>query len=309
MTASVNRAAVNPVAVNPDGVLSITLGEAFSEISEHLRRNTVQVRSAGGFGFGSGVIWRADGLIITNAHVAGANAPRARRQVVKLADGRVFEADLIRSDLQHDLAALYIKASGLAAARLRREPMRVGELVIAVGNPMGVVGAVSTGIIHAAPAGKNEWVQADIRLAPGNSGGPLADAEGCVVGINSMIVNALALAVPAHVVERFLVHAPETERHKIGVTLQPVPVEFRGAPTLGLMIVALEPGGAAHLSGLMVGDIIVAANGESFSGPADLAEAIASAPQWRGLDLTLLRGGTVVSCLVALSRERVGEVA
>lgn len=203
MSASANA------AMNPGVVPSITLGEAFSEVAERLRQSTVQVRSAGGLGCGSGVILRADGLIITNAHVA--HAARSGRRVVELADGRLFAADLIRSHPQHDLAALRIQASELPAARLRHDPMRVGELVIAVGSPMGVAGAVSTGIIHAAPRRTTDhrprttdWVQADIRLAPGNSGGPLADAEGRVVGINSMIVNGLALAVPAHLASRFV---------------------------------------------------------------------------------------------------------
>lgn len=192
----------------------------------------------------------------------------------------------------------------MAAARVRRGPLRVGELVVGVGNPMRVVGAVSTGIIHAGFAGKDKWVQADIRLAPGNSGGPLANADGRVVGINSMIVNGLALAIPTHVVERFL-----NRSFKIGVTLQPVAADFGGRPTLGLMIVALEPGGLAHLSGLLVGDILVAANGQPFSEPTDLAEAIVAATQQRGLELTLLGGATVVSCRLALTEERVGQVA
>jgi serine protease Do len=308
MTAAANPAPVNP-AVNPKDRLSITLGDAFSEVAERLRQSTVQVRAAGNFGGGSGVVWRDDGLIITNAHVAGAIAARAGRQVVELADGRAFDAELVGADPRHDLAALHIEASGLVAADLRRVPLRVGEWVIAVGNPMGVVGAVSTGIIHAASGRKTNWVQADIRLSPGNSGGPLADAEGRVIGINSMIASGLALAVPVHAVQRFLQRASENDWIKIGVTLQPLPTHFGSTLTLGLMIVALEPGGAAHLSGVMVGDIIVAADGDSFSEPADLAHAIASATKPGGLDLTLIRGETVLSCRITFSRDRVAEVA
>jgi serine protease Do len=297
--------------VNPEDRLSITLGDAFSEIAERLRLSTVQVRAAGGFGGGSGVIWRADGLIITNAHVALANAAQSVRQVVELADGRTFDVETVAADPRHDLAALHIEASGLAAAELRHTSLRVGELVIAVGSPMGVAGAVSTGIIHAAPVSRTNLVQADIRLAPGNSGGPLADAQGRVIGINSMIASGLALAVPIHAVERFLRRPSKDEdaRPKIGVTLQPVPVRLGGVPALGLMIVALEPGGAAHLSGLMVGDIVVAADGESFSEPDDLASAIASATGPGRLNLKLIRGGIVVTCRVALSGDRVGEAA
>ncbi len=158
-------AGVNPAAVNPDDVLSIRLGDAFSEVAERLRQSTVQVWGAGDLGVGSGVIWRTDGLIITNSHVARANAAHAGRQVVELADGRAFEAEVVGADPRHDLATLCIEASGLAAAKLRRTPLRVGELVIAVGSPMGVAGAVSTGIIHAAPGAKSSWVEADIRLA------------------------------------------------------------------------------------------------------------------------------------------------
>src|SRR5258706_12605695 len=106
--------------------------------------------------------------------------------------------------MRRDLASLKIGATGLPAATPGdSSALRVGELVIAVGNPMGFIGALTTGVVHALP-NRKRWVAADVRLAPGNSGGPLADAQGCVIGINTMIAGGLALAVPSNVVAEFL---------------------------------------------------------------------------------------------------------
>ncbi|MEY2394388.1 MAG: hypothetical protein QOF94_733, partial [Acidobacteriaceae bacterium] len=175
----------------------------FGEVAETLRRSTVQVSSRGR-GFGCGVILSADGLIVTNAHVV-----RASHAQVKLWDGRTLEAAVTSLDLTRDLAALLASGSGLPAATLAdSSKARVGELVLAVGNPLGFVGALSTGIIHAAGSvrglGMSSWLQADVQLAPGNSGGPLADAQGRVLGINTMVAGGLALAIPSNDVARFL---------------------------------------------------------------------------------------------------------
>jgi serine protease Do len=147
-------------------------------------------------------VWRSDGLIVTNAHVA------QRGATVVLADGRVFDAELVRWDPERDLAALRIAASALPAAQVGdAETLRVGEMVFAVGNPLGLTGALTAGMIHAIGPRhepRPRWIQADLRLAPGNSGGPLADARGHVVGVNAMVAGGLALAVPSSTVERFL---------------------------------------------------------------------------------------------------------
>ncbi len=179
------------------------LGSELAAVAERLCRSTVQVLSARG-GVGSGVIWDPDGLIITNAHVA-----HGSRATVKLLDGRVFEAAVTAKDPARDLAALKVEAADLLAATVGdSDALRVGELVLAVGNPLGLVGALTTGIISCNSAleapSQQRWVMADVRLSPGNSGGPLADARGQVIGINSMIVGSLALAVPSNAVERFL---------------------------------------------------------------------------------------------------------
>jgi serine protease Do len=179
--------------------------EALASAGERLRQSTVQVFD-GRRGHGSGVIWRADGWIVTNAHVA--RGPRTR---VLLADGREFAAEIIGKDRERDLAALFVDASDLhlpSAEIGASGALRVGELVLAIGSPFGIRGAVSTGVLHAIgpvqAAGEQSWLQADLQLAPGNSGGALADAEGRVIGINTMIAMGLGLAIPSHDVEQFL---------------------------------------------------------------------------------------------------------
>jgi serine protease Do len=170
-------------------------------LAPRLRQVTVEVRGPDGAG-GSGVLWPA-GHVTTNAHVV-----RQRYLTVALADERELEAEVVALDRAADLALLRIPGSGLVPAALgESRALRVGTLVVAVGHPLGVRGALVAGIVHAvAPlaAGGRPWIQADLHLAPGNSGGPLADASGRVVGINAMIVNGLAFAVPMREVERFV---------------------------------------------------------------------------------------------------------
>jgi len=174
---------------------------SLSALASRLRQITVQIHGAPA-GVGSGVLWSSDGLIVTNAHVV-----RGRVSVV-LPGGRAVQARLLARDAERDLAALAIDAHALAPAEIGdSDRLRVGQLVVAVGNPMGLAGAVTAGLIHGIgprhPAGPS-LIQADLRLAPGNSGGPLADARGRVIGINSMIAGGLALAVPSSLVARFV---------------------------------------------------------------------------------------------------------
>jgi serine protease Do len=176
---------------------------ALAAVGERLRRSTVQVFD-GRRGAGSGVIWRADGWIITNTHVVHRDAAR-----IRLADGAMHEAELVARASDRDLAALYVAARNLPAAEIGASTaVRVGEIVLAAGSPFGVRGTVTAGVLHAigpvARIGKQRWLQADLQLAPGNSGGPLADASGRVIGINSMIAMGLGLAIPSHEVEQFL---------------------------------------------------------------------------------------------------------
>ncbi|HET9726052.1 MAG TPA: trypsin-like peptidase domain-containing protein [Gemmatimonadales bacterium] len=178
------------------------LTAALGDLADRLRRVTVQVR-AGERSAGAGVVWLRHGLVVTNAHVA--TGPAAD---VVLPDGRTVRARLLARDPDRDLAALALPPGDHeAAARADARGLRPGELVVAVGHPLGVAYAVALGLVHRVPTGGRgpaAWLQADIRLAPGNSGGPLADAAGRIVGINAMIVGGLGFAVPSHVVDRFL---------------------------------------------------------------------------------------------------------
>jgi serine protease Do len=185
-------------AVNPTTFAGISIGSAVGSVTDWLRQITVRIVGLRN-SHGSGVVWRSEGLIVTNAHVAGSS-----QHEIELADGRRLQGWVLARDPEIDLAALAVSSSSLFAASVRSaQTLRVGEMVIAVGNPSGGVGAVSTGIVHQA-VGRLPWLVADIRLAPGNSGGPLADSQGNVVGINSMIVNNLGWAVTSDAVQAFL---------------------------------------------------------------------------------------------------------
>jgi len=264
------------------------LTDAFVEMAEQLRRSTVQVRGRGPGG-GSGVIWRADGLILTNAHVA-----RGPQATIVLTDGRTLEATVTARDEQRDLAALQVNATDLPAALIGdSDALRVGALVLAVGNPLGLMGALTTGVVHAAasPDGPRDhgWVRADVRLAPGNSGGPLADAEGRVIGINSMIAGGLALAVPSNAVARFLRGA--SAHPALGVTMRPVQLPLGGKVVFGLLIMDVAAGSPAETAGLLTGDVLIGTGGTLFVRPDSLIQALYDASPGDTLRFDVVRGG------------------
>jgi len=272
-----------------------------AEVVERLRASTVQVR-VGGRGAGAGVVWRAPaGVVVTNAHVVG----RASRAAVELADGRVLDAAVTRRDPRRDLAALAVEATDLPRSVTLGDcrALRPGELVLAVGSPWGVPGALSVGVVHAAPgaraagrrpARQGRWVLADVRLAPGNSGGPLADARGRVVGVNAMVANGrLALAVPCDEVERFLGGA-DAGRPTLGISA-------RAAGAGRLLVLEVAPGGAAERAGLIPGDVLVGAGGRPLESAAALLDALADAGPGGALALELVRGGVAERRVVTLA--------
>jgi serine protease Do len=271
----------------------------FGEVVEKLRRSTVHVKTvqvrAHRNGSGSGVIWSQDGQIVTNAHVVeGAGSSGAIE--VELWDGRSVPGRIVKRDRRRDVAALRVEASDLPAATPGdSSALRVGELVIAVGNPFGFTGAASTGVVHRFE--NRSWVVSQLRLAPGNSGGPLANAQGEVVGINTMIAGGLAFAIPSRSVAEFLGAPGQYQRGAqgvaqsgLGVVVRPVPLD-RSGRQLGFMVLEVIPDSPAEPASLLQGDILVGAGGKRFYSIQDLEIAIHASREGI-LELQFRRGGS-----------------
>ena len=171
-------------------------------LAEGLQQAVVEVRS-GETASGTGIIWGGAGLVVTNAHCI-----RRGASLQVIAGGKWREAHALAYHPHHDLALLAAPSVTGPLLELRDpESLRTGELVFAHGHPLGIRDALAMGVLHAVTrdkSGSARWIVADVRLAPGNSGGPLVDAEGRLVGINSMGINGLGVAVPASMVQRFV---------------------------------------------------------------------------------------------------------
>lgn len=318
-----------------------TLSNAVAATATQLRQSVVQVR-AGANGLGSGVVWQttapqADGTveatILTNAHVVRAGRDTRSFEVL-FADGREQVATLLALDPEHDLAALRLRSTDVVAASIGdSQCLRVGELVLAVGNPFGLEGAVTVGVVAAkAPvdpdvavvpaegpeqneqrpqerfsrrdfrrwAGEIALIQSDIRLYPGNSGGPLANARGQVVGINAMIGGGLALSIPAWMVERFLKEAqsPSTRTY-VGVQLLTVPLpdvlreRFQLAQATAALVAVVEENAPAARAGVLIGDVVLALDGVPIASGEQLVRVLnrAQGDRLAARTLTLLRAG------------------
>ncbi|MBW4525984.1 MAG: trypsin-like peptidase domain-containing protein [Phormidium tanganyikae FI6-MK23] len=274
----------------------MSLTESFAAMVEPIRRSTVQVR-IGRRGIGSGVIWRSNGLIVTNDHVVRGNDP-----IVELSDGRAFSASIAARNPQRDLAVLQIGADDLPAVTVGdSDLLRVGELVFAVGNPGGTVGAVTAGIVHTIES-KNSWIQADVRLAPGNSGGALVNVKGETIGINTMIVNGKGLAIPSKTVEQFLKNMGNAPY--LGVELHLVRVIIAQKPVYGWLITSIESDGSAQNAGLLPGDILIGVRGTRFQSQHELFWILQNSNVGDGMTIEFLRGGQPLSRNVILESRR-----
>jgi serine protease Do len=181
-------------------------------VVDGVRRSLVQITN-GRHGAGAGTIWHPDGLILTNAHVV-----KNRSLRVTLVDGQARPAQLLAHDRSLDLAAVSIDGGDLPTIELGdSRDLQPGQWVMALGHPWGVPGAVTAGIVTGAgprlpemPFSERDWIAVSLHLRPGHSGGPLVDAQGRLVGINTIMAGPnLGLAVPVHVVKAFLRQALE----------------------------------------------------------------------------------------------------
>ncbi len=191
-----------------DGILELIndFNEESRQMIEEVKRSLVIVQGHR-FGAGAGIIWRKDGIILTNGHVVNRRAPR-----VILANNAEYTARVLAKDAARDMAVLQIDAFGLQEAKMAdANGLRVGELVFAIGHPWGQRGYVTSGIIsgfsEVEVRGRRDTVRVirtDAALAPGNSGGPLVNARGEVIGLNTMIVGGdLGVAIPGAMADEF----------------------------------------------------------------------------------------------------------
>jgi serine protease Do len=240
---------------------------------------------------GSGFIISNDGYILTNAHVVdGANVV-----TVKLTDKREFRAKVVGTDKQSDVAVLKINASSLPTVKIGDPSQsKVGQWVVAIGSPYGFDNTVTSGIISAkARSLPNEnytpFIQTDVPVNPGNSGGPLFNLQGQVIGINSMIYSqtggfqGLSFAIPideAMRVKDELVKTGHVSRGRLGVAVQGVNQTLADSFGLqkpaGALVSSVDPGGPAAKAGLQAGDVILAVNGNAVNDSTDLPAQIAS---------------------------------
>jgi S1-C subfamily serine protease len=266
-------------------------------------------------GSGSGFLLTPDGYMLTNSHVVhGGRQVSARTE-----DGDKIAADLIGEDPATDLALLRLAARDLPYAELGdSHSLQVGQLVIAMGNPLGFQSTVSTGVVSAVGRAFRghqgrlieNVVQHTAPLNPGNSGGPLVDSRGRVVGINTAIIamaQGLGFAVPSAtarwVVGELITHG-RVRRLALGITATTAPLPRRLARELDLLtdvaveVAALVPGGAAQRAGLQEGDLIVAVGGRILTGLDDLHRLLAGFQEASVLDLTIVRGDRLLELAV-----------
>jgi serine protease Do len=252
-----------------------------------------------GRGQGSGLVVASDGYVVTNSHVVRG----ARDLVVGLGPGERVHAELVGDDPASDLAVLRVAQSGLPALALHDERRpRVGQLVLAIGNPLHFDRSVSLGIVSAVdralPAGRGRalegLVQTDAAINPGSSGGPLLDAAGVAVGVTTAVIpmaRGLGFAIPTHTVSwvtAMLLKEGRIERPRIGVGARGVELSPRKTAELGqaraVEVLEIVTGEPADRAGLRVGDLILLANGDAVGSVDDLVRRLVLSA---GADLTL----------------------
>lgn len=264
-----------------------------------------------GGGLGSGFIFGSDGQILTNAHVV----EHARRIRVTLADGRRFDAGLVGSDPDVDVAVLRIGAEHLPVAELGRAPLRVGQLVIAVGNPYGLNWTVTAGVVSAlgrtleAPGVRrmSNLIQTDTPINPGNSGGPLVDSAGRVVGITTAMMplaQGLGFSIPLDTIKTVVARIAQKRAEEVpvrGVSLGVGGMRTNLDSTLqrslnlsqqyGMEVLEVRPDGPADRAEIKRLDVIISAEDEPVTEPRELQRAVRRHQAGETLSIGFLRGG------------------
>ena len=306
---------------------------ALMHMVERVQPSIVQVLNEGR-GAGTGIVWEADetgGFIITNHHVVPEGSTAIK---VHLVDGQVVDAQVVDRNAKLDVAMLSIKAHNLQAVTVGDSArLRVGEWVFAVGNPWGQRGVVTAGIVSTVssfnqlrrPGARKEreqsdkredtpiYIKSDVILAPGNSGGPLLDADGKVVGVNAMVFGGdLSVSIPSDVVTSWLAGVSR-RRITLGIEVQPVELpdnlrtqaDSNGKRDTALMIVALNENAssvpdAPEKADVFVGDILLEVAGKPVTDATSLLSILVRKDQHEQIPLRLIRGGTILTLNVVV---------
>ena len=270
---------------------------------------------------GSGFVIDPKGLIVTNAHVVEG----AQRISVRLSGGREVPAELVGVDEKTDLAVLRLKETGLSLPVVRwgdSDNLRVGDPIFAVGSPFGLGSTVTSGIVSGrgreiGEGPYDDFIQIDAAINQGNSGGPLFDAAGRVVGVNTAIFSpsenggsvGIGFAIPARMVQSItgqLIAKGSVTRGQIGVAIQPVTADI--AESLGLpkaqgaLIAGVTEGSPAARAGLQIGDIVIRFDGKAIEDARALSRIVAEAPIGTARPVEVLRGGKPVALSVAVGQ-------
>ena len=250
----------------------------------------------------SGIVWSDDGIVVTAHHVV----ERDDRIGVGLADGKQVDAELVGRDPTTDLAVLRVEgAQPSSAMSAQEDDLSVGHLVLALGRPgrtvqatLGIVSALGTSWRTAAGGTIDRYLQTDVVMYPGFSGGPLVDAEGKVLGLNTSALRGVSLTIPNltidRVVESILSHG-RVQRGYLGVGVQPVNLPEAISKELGqdtgLILISVEPDSPAEAGGLTLGDTLLSVNGEPVRRLGDLLSLLSGELVGEQVLISILRGG------------------
>jgi S1-C subfamily serine protease len=297
-----SRAVTGAVERVNRAVVNIEVTQNVHQAAGRRRSSEERERRAGGSGF----VFTPDGLILTNSHVVH----DAKRMEVTFADGRRMPATAIGDDPASDLAVIRVNEPGLAAAALGdSQQLRVGQLVVAIGNPYGFQSTVTAGVVSALGRSLRSYsgrliddvIQTDAALNPGNSGGPLVDSAGRVIGVNTATIlpaQGICFAIginTAKFVAGRLLRDGRIRRSYIGVSAQTVPihrrvVRFYDLPReSGALVLSVEENSPASRAGLRDGDVIIALEGRPVAGVDDLHRLLTDVRMGSSCSLSILR--------------------
>ena len=297
-------------ANHPLDAYSQIVSDVAARLTPKVASLRVPHRGGSGEGLGSGVVFTGDGFLLTNAHVVG----RANAGTASFSDGTSVPFRVVGADPLSDLAVLRANGATPEPAELgEADQLVVGQLVVAVGNPLGLAGSVTAGVVSALgrslPArGRiiEDVIQTDAALNPGNSGGALADADARVVGINTAVAGVgLGMAVPVNETTRRIISAlmqdGRVRRAYLGLAMMPGPVpaawrERLGRKT-GLLLAQVIAGGPADRAGLRAGDLLLTVAGKPVAVSQDLQRLMFSDAIGRPLAITVMRNGALVDVI------------